>query len=130
VRIFVPVVSDLRSRRLLFYPLTERTRRGAFGISVPHSVSRGDAVGPRWFDLMVVPLVGADRDGRRLGMGGGFYDRALAFRRQRRFWGGPKLVGLGFRFQRVESVCAEPFDVQLDALATESGTEHFSRSVR
>src|SRR5271165_668074 len=36
VRIFVPVVSDLRHRRLRFCPLTGKTRRGVFGISVPH----------------------------------------------------------------------------------------------
>src|ERR1700712_582620 len=36
VQLFVPVVSDLRHRRLRFYPLSGRTRRGVFGISVPH----------------------------------------------------------------------------------------------
>ena len=129
IRVFVPVVSDLRHRRLRFYPLTGRTRRGTFGISIPqdapHRLAR--SVEPRWFDLIVVPLVGVDPRGRRLGMGGGFYDRALAFRRHRSYWKGPRLVGLGFDRQRAACVFADPWDVRLDAMATESGYEHFPR---
>jgi 5-formyltetrahydrofolate cyclo-ligase len=132
VRVFVPVVSDLRHRRLRFYPLTGRTRRGTFGILVPqcapHRLAR--AVGSRWFDLIVVPLVGVDPRGRRLGMGGGFYDRALAFRRHRRHWTGPRLVGFAFDCQRAACVFAEPWDVRLDALATESGYEDFPRGAQ
>jgi 5-formyltetrahydrofolate cyclo-ligase len=123
IRIFVPVVTDRRHRRLRFYPLSGKTRRGLFGISVPHRTGRATA--PRWFNLIVVPLVGVDGEGRRLGMGGGFYDRALAFRRARRQWKGPRLVGLRFDCQRADTVFADPWDVHLDALATESGLEHF-----
>jgi 5-formyltetrahydrofolate cyclo-ligase len=126
VEIFVPVVSDLRHRRLRFYPLTGKTRRGVFGISVPHGIPR-DAHGPRWFNLIVVPLVGVDGAGRRLGMGGGFYDRALAFRRNRHHWMGPRLVGLAFDCQRTATVYADVWDVRLDALATETGAVHFAR---
>jgi 5-formyltetrahydrofolate cyclo-ligase len=121
IRLFVPVVIDLRHLR--FYPLSGKTRRGVFGISVPHR--KGQSTAPRWFDLIVVPLVGVDGEGRRLGMGGGFYDRALAFRRARRQWRGPRLVGLSFDCQRAATVFADPWDVRLDSLATESGLEHF-----
>jgi len=127
IRVYVPVVVDRAHRRMRFQPLGARTRRGAFGILIPHRTPHGKAVGPRWLDLIVVPLVAVDGTGRRLGMGGGFYDRALAFRPQRTRWPGPKLVGLAFDCQRVETVFAEPFDVRLDALATESGLLHFSR---
>ena len=127
VRIFVPVVESVRHRRLRFLPLTGRTRRGAFGISVPHARTPKAAVAPRWFDLIVVPLVGIDGHGRRLGMGGGFYDRALSFRRIRHSWTGPKLVGLAFQCQRTDSVFAEPHDVRLDAVATERGVQHFAK---
>ena len=129
IRLYVPVVVDLAHRRLRFYPLAGRTRRGTFGISIPHGIAHRHALGPRWFDLIVVPSVGVDADGRRLGMGGGFYDRALGFRRHRRHWPGPRLVGFAFDCQRAESVFAEAFDVRLDALATESGLQHFSRDI-
>jgi 5-formyltetrahydrofolate cyclo-ligase len=129
IRIYVPVVVDLAHRRLRFYPLADKTRRGTFGISIPHATPHRRALGPRWFDLIVVPLVGVDGGGRRLGMGGGFYDRALEFRRHRRHWRGPRLVGFAFDCQRAESVFTETFDVRLDALATESGLQHFSRDI-
>jgi 5-formyltetrahydrofolate cyclo-ligase len=125
VRLYVPVVESLRHRRLRFYPLTDRTRCGTFGISIPHRAAHRQAVGPRWFDLIAVPLVGVDRQGRRLGMGGGFYDRALDWRRHRRHWLGPRLVGLAFDCQRTESVHAQAHDARLDALATESGIEFY-----
>jgi 5-formyltetrahydrofolate cyclo-ligase len=127
VRIFVPVVVDLRHRRLRFHPLSSRTRRGVFGISIPHGAPHRSLrwTAPRWFDLIVVPLVGVDGGGRRLGMGGGFYDRALAFRRVRNHWKGPRLVGLAFDCQRVDADFADSWDVRLDCLATESGLVHF-----
>lgn len=125
VRIYVPVVESRRYARIRFYPLAGKTRRGVFGISVPHAAARRRTVAPRWLDLIVVPLVGIDDRGRRLGMGGGFYDRALAFRRNRRHWRGPRLVGLAFECQRVSDVFAQAHDVSLDAVATERGMRHF-----
>jgi 5-formyltetrahydrofolate cyclo-ligase len=125
VRVFVPVIVDRRHSRIRFYPLGGKTRRGVFGIAVPARTGRPTP--PRWLDLIVIPLVGVDAAGRRLGMGGGFYDRALEFRRRRRHWPGPRLVGLAFDCQRTESAFAEPWDVNLDSLATESGLKHYSR---
>ena len=125
VRLYVPVVSDLRHRRLKFHPLSGPIRRGTFGIAVPRRT--GVPLAPRWFDLIVVPLVGVDDRGRRLGMGGGFYDRALEFRGVRRCWPGPFLAGFGFDSQRVSVVHADPWDVRLDCLATESGIEFFPK---
>jgi 5-formyltetrahydrofolate cyclo-ligase len=123
VQVFVPVISDRRHCRMRFYPLTGATEPGEFGISVPRR--RSTAVSPQWLDLIVIPLVGVDSDGRRLGMGGGYYDRALAFRRRRRFWKGPHLVGLAFDCQRTNVKFADDWDLRLDSLATESGVEHF-----
>jgi 5-formyltetrahydrofolate cyclo-ligase len=121
--VYVPVIVDRRHSRIRFYPLDGKTQRGVFGIAVPKAMAR--PVSPRWLDLIVIPLVGVDTEGRRLGMGGGFYDRALEFRRRRRHWPGPHLVGLAFDCQRTESSFAEPWDVSLDSLATESGLQHY-----
>lgn len=122
-RVFVPVIVDRRHARIRFYPLDAKTRRGAFGISIPSSLAC--SVAARWLNLIVVPLVGVDAAGRRLGMGGGFYDRALEFRRRRRLWRGPHLVGLAFDCQRTDSGFAESWDLKLDSLATESGLRQF-----
>ena len=56
IHLYLPVIWDLRHSRLRFYPVSGKTRRGVFGISVPHR--NGCATPPRWFNLVVVPLVG------------------------------------------------------------------------
>jgi 5-formyltetrahydrofolate cyclo-ligase len=123
VQVFVPVISDRRHCRLRFYPLTGATVPGEFGISVPRL--RLTPISPQWLNLIVIPLVGVDGEGRRLGMGGGYYDRALAFRRRRRYWKGPQVVGLAFDRQRTNVKFADAWDLRLDSLATESGMEYF-----
>ena len=47
-------------------------------------------------DVVFLPLVGFDSRGVRLGTGGGFYDRAFAFRRWRSVWHTPRLIGLAY----------------------------------
>ena len=64
--------------------------------------------------MIVVPLVGFDGAGHRLGMGGGWYDRTLASRLQRP--APPWLVGVGFEAQRIDAVGAQAWDVPLDAI--------------
>jgi 5-formyltetrahydrofolate cyclo-ligase len=123
VQIFVPFIADRRHRRMRFYPLEGATEPGAFGIFVPRL--RAGPISPRWMDLIIVPVVGVDSDGMRLGMGGGYYDRALEFRKRRRYWKGPHLLGLAFDCQRSGVKFAEDWDLRLNSLATETGVEHF-----
>ena len=75
---------------------------------------------PRRLDLVLVPLVGFDGAGARLGMGGGHYDRCFRFRGWKRVWRHPKLLGVGYDFQRLASIQREPWDVPLDGAVTES----------
>jgi 5-formyltetrahydrofolate cyclo-ligase len=126
VRVFVPVVVDRRRGLMRFYPLTGKLRPGAFGIAVPQRLQRPHS--PRWLDLIVVPLVGVDGAGRRLGMGGGFYDRALSFRRRHKM--GPHLVGLAFDVQRTREPFAEAWDIRLDSVATESGLHRMTATTQ
>ena len=127
INVFVPVVVDRRRRVMRFYPLVGKLRRGAYGISVPQLMRH--PIAPRWLDLIVVPLVGIDAIGRRLGMGGGFYDRALSFRRHMRLKLGPHLVGLAFDLQRTRESFAEPWDLRLDSVATESGLQRMTANI-
>ncbi|ABK43235.1 5-formyltetrahydrofolate cyclo-ligase [Magnetococcus marinus MC-1] len=88
-------------------------QRGPFGIPQP-GPDRAQ-IEPGAVDLMLVPLVGFDAQGGRLGYGGGFYDRTLAGQR-------PKLlVGLGFAGQQVEHLPRADHDIPLDAVVTETG---------
>jgi 5-formyltetrahydrofolate cyclo-ligase len=96
----------------------ERLTRNRFGIPEPALRHRRIAL-PWALDLILVPLVGFDVQCRRLGMGGGFYDRTLAYLRQRRYWRRPRLVGLAHECQRVERLDSRPWDVPLDMVVTE-----------
>ena len=70
--------------------------------------------------LLVVPLTGFDAHGNRLGMGGGWYDRSLGFRREQA--PPPWLAGAAYAVQRTEQVPAEPWDVRLDAICSDTDT--------
>jgi 5-formyltetrahydrofolate cyclo-ligase len=87
-----------------------------FGIPEP-DLSAESLLAPAEMALVVVPLLGFTRSGQRLGMGGGFYDRSFAFRRERA--APPWLVGAAYSFQQLDSLDAQPWDVPLDAIATE-----------
>ncbi len=70
--------------------------------------------------LVVVPVVGFDVHGQRLGMGGGWYDRSFAFRSDR--GAPPWLVGAAFAMQQMDALSPEDWDVALDAVCSERDT--------
>ncbi|MBB6065685.1 5-formyltetrahydrofolate cyclo-ligase [Pseudoxanthomonas broegbernensis] len=90
-----------------------------FGIPEP-AVEPSSGLRAEDLALAVMPLVGFDDAGRRLGMGGGWYDRSFAFRRDRA--APPWLVGAGFAAQRVPALEAAAWDVAPDAICTEDAT--------
>lgn len=65
-------------------------------------------------DVLLIPLLGFDRAGTRLGQGAGHYDRALADMPQ------ALRIGLGWSVQEFESLPADPWDMPLDAILTEA----------
>lgn len=105
-----PLQSKLSRLRLRLY--VPRLRRGRLEFSPRRHAKK--------MDLILLPLLGFDAHGTRLGQGGGHYDRALAFARRGRR---PLLVGLAYSVQRVERLPREPHDVQLDAVITEQGLQ-------
>jgi len=72
-------------------------------------------------DIILMPLLGYDRHGTRLGYGGGYYDRTLASLGKR-----PRLVGLAFSSQELSDIPREAHDIPLDAIVTENGVRLFS----
>ena len=88
---------------------------GAFGVREPRA-EIGHAVAPETLDLILVPGVAFTADGARLGRGGGFYDRLLA-------WLAPRTckIGVCFDSQLLPEMPVEPHDQHVDFIATESG---------
>ena len=119
----------LRGHRLRFAPWRPETitRANRFGISEP-ACPRRDEVDGRKLDVVVMPLLAFDRQGNRLGMGGGYYDRSFAFRLHRQRWRKPRLIGIAWQFQQVDALAARAWDVPLDAVITESATRVFNRT--
>ena len=90
--------------------------QGSFGILEP---ADGEVVAFAAHDAVLVPLTAFDGRCRRLGQGGGFYDRALASLPP----GGPRpaAIGVAYAFQQVAHVPQDRWDVPLDAVATDAG---------
>jgi 5-formyltetrahydrofolate cyclo-ligase len=122
-RVFLPRITDYRQYRCVFAAAGGRPLRlGRLRIAEPTGRA---GVGLRSFALVLLPLVGFDDAGNRLGNGAGYYDRMLAFRRGAR--GGPVLVGVAFECQRCAALQPEAHDVPLDAVVTERGIQYFGR---
>ncbi len=119
----VPVV---RAHQLEFFQLEAHTRltQNRFGLREPDSSAK--FIDTRSLSIMLLPLVGFDEAGNRLGMGGGFYDRHLgnlppSLR--------PTLIGVGHECQGVASLEAQPWDIPLDGLLTEQRWQLFQKPV-
>ncbi|NBT35004.1 MAG: 5-formyltetrahydrofolate cyclo-ligase [Betaproteobacteria bacterium] len=92
--------------------------RDVMGLPAPNTSQEAE------FDTWVLPCVGVDQVGHRLGAGKGFYDRTLAAR-QKRGLARPRVVGVCFEAARIPQDIGEPHDVALDAVLTERGWTDF-----
>ena len=72
------------------------------------------------FELVIVPLVAFDSHRNRIGMGGGYYDRALSFFADNTEITKPALIGLAFDCQKVEVILPNPWDIRLFQVYTET----------
>jgi 5-formyltetrahydrofolate cyclo-ligase len=116
----LPVIVE-KNRPLEFWAWTARTVLCSRGLwSIPSPAERV-LVEP---DVLLVPLLGFDAAGHRLGYGGGYYDRTLGDRavgdraaaRPR-----PRLIGVGYELGRLATIYPQPHDVPMDAIVTEHG---------
>jgi 5-formyltetrahydrofolate cyclo-ligase len=114
----LPLVQDDGSLRFAPWRAGDPMQPNRYGIPEP-VLDPASTLAPDQLQWALLPLLGFDRRGARLGMGGGYYDRAFAFRRDAA--APPRLVGVGYGFQELPGLVAEPWDVALDAIATEHG---------
>jgi len=122
VETYVPRIVSRRRRLMTFVALApgSTARLNSYGIEEPAAAAR--CIAPVGLDVVLLPVVGYDRRGNRLGMGAGFYDRALRRRLDAgRPWRRPRLVGVAFACQELPGIAASPWDVPLDLIVTEQG---------
>lgn len=118
-KIYLPILSQFKPH-LYFAPYDESSRLQPNRFNIPEPVCHPS----QWktaaqLDLLLVPLVAFDTNGNRMGMGGGFYDRTLAYLQHRKFWKKPTLVGLAHEIQKVEKLQNQSWDIPLNYIITE-----------
>ncbi|KFX00556.1 5-formyltetrahydrofolate cyclo-ligase [Pectobacterium betavasculorum] len=118
-RVYLPVLHPFRSGYLLFLRYTPDTElvRNRLKIMEPRLDVRQVLPLPQ-LDILLTPLVAFDHQGKRLGMGGGFYDRTLQYRN--RMSRGPYPIGLAHDCQIVDALPAESWDIPLPEIITPS----------
>jgi 5-formyltetrahydrofolate cyclo-ligase len=108
----LPVIVE-KHMPLEFWRWTTRTQLCNRGVwNIPYPAERS-LLTP---NVLLVPLVGFDAEGYRLGYGGGYYDRTLAAFERR-----PFLIGVGYELGRLPTIEPQPHDIPLDAIVTEQG---------
>ena len=126
---YLPVVGSLgqHDKRLRFVPiyhgkfLNVPTRIHSLGMKQNH---HRRLLWARELDVIICPLVAVDKNGNRMGMGGGFYDTTLAKSYQAGLKN-PLKIGWCYDFQVAEQLERQPWDVPLDGLITPSGLRWF-----
>ena len=119
--IYLPIIREDEKIPLAFQQIIpqQSMQQNRYGISEPHP-DPNLQINVKDLDLVILPLLGFDRNGNRLGMGGGYYDRTFAFTKESKVRR-PYLMGLAFTDQLSDQLIAQPWDVSLDATLTEDG---------
>ncbi|HQT80905.1 MAG: 5-formyltetrahydrofolate cyclo-ligase [Ferrovum sp. 37-45-19] len=118
--IFPKVDAELKVLELYRVKDREHLVPGIWGILEPDE-SRCEAVLIDDIDCILVPGLAYDKEGYRIGYGGGYYDKLLANQQ-----GHSYKISIGFEFQRLERIPRESHDCPIDLLITETESYYFS----
>ncbi len=118
---YLPLLHPLKINRLLFARFDKNTKLSRNRFGIPEPDLRQATIAPPWsLNIIVLPLVAFDANCHRIGMGGGFYDRTLAFMRHRPN-GRPLLIGAAHASQQIDTIKPAPWDMPLDMVVTDEG---------
>jgi len=110
--VYLPI---LAGEKLKFAKMGRYFKNNRFGIKEPIF---SPLLSAHKMDIILMPLVGFDKNKNRLGMGGGFYDKTLSFNSKLKRYRVPKLFGLAFDAQEVDRLKSKPWDVPVDGIVT------------
>jgi 5-formyltetrahydrofolate cyclo-ligase len=114
---YLPIISEVDGRTLAFgsYHPDSPLKPNRYGIDEPDTLAYFPL---NQLDLVMMPLVGFDLQGHRLGMGGGCYDRSFQFLHDNKSHK-PFMLGLAYELQKIEHVPTDPWDIGMDGVLTE-----------
>ncbi len=116
---YLPVIHPLNKQEIQFCQLSKTTRftKNRFGIEEPVFKS-ATGMSARQLSTVLMPLVAFDEKGNRMGMGGGFYDRAFGYKHKSRCKK-TRLIGLAHELQKQDTLPVNDWDIPLDAIVTD-----------
>jgi len=122
---YLPVLCEGKSLFFVHYNENDVLKPNCLSILEPENTACKCC--PETLDLVIVPLVAFDKEGHRLGAGGGYYDRAFAFLHNKNLQKKPILLGYAYSNQEATVLPADPWDVHLDGVVTEQGVKLLAR---
>ncbi len=121
-KFYLPVLSPSGNKHLLFVEWNKSTifKDNIYGIPEPIITPSTVQLEATKLDLVIMPLLGFDKHGNRLGMGGGYYDRTFSFKLKCKASKKPYLISFAYAFQECKTLYTQPWDVPVNAYATEN----------
>jgi 5-formyltetrahydrofolate cyclo-ligase len=128
-QVYLPVIHPFSKGHLLFLHYTPNATmcKNRFGILEP-KLNVNHIMPINEIDILFTPLVAFDKQGARLGMGGGFYDRSLEKWHtlyQKNNKARPYPIGLAHNCQRVDSIPTEHWDIPIPEFITPTNIYRF-----
>ena len=122
---YLPIVIQEQKNSLVFAPVYPDSQFtvNKFGILEPDYDSK-QIIQASELDLVLLPLVGFDASGNRIGMGGGFYDTTFEFVKAQQI-SKPLMMGIAHELQRVKEISAESWDIPLSTVITDRQVYQF-----
>ena len=118
--IYLPVIDPLNRHTMTFLPWHPNTITVKNKYGIPEPDIRRYKPRPAWaLDMVLLPLTGFDASGKRMGMGGGYYDRTFAFINKGTKPRQPVLAGLAHECQRVHQIPVDNWDIPLSKIYTD-----------
>lgn len=118
--VVVPIIQR-ETHTLRLSVLKDITALTCSTFNVPEPVSAEIPIAGESIQCVVLPMVGFDRSGNRLGYGAGYYDRFLAENPH------VKKIGLAYSCQEADKVPTDEYDVKMDAVITEDSVVRFGK---